>query len=62
MNNEYLANLLFPNATQSIQDMQDKYPQRELKEDAKLTRYLLGYDHHNTFAHHRRSNGYYRDR
>lgn len=38
MNNEYLANLLFPNVTQTIEDMQNKYPKRELKEGAIVSR------------------------
>lgn len=38
MNNEYLANLLFPNVTQTIEDMQKKYPQRQLKEGAIVSR------------------------
>lgn len=37
--NEKLANLIFPDITESIEDLEKKYPKRNLKEDAEVTRF-----------------------
>ena len=39
MNYEYLANLIFPNIDKSVSDYRKIYPERELKEGAKVTRF-----------------------
>lgn len=39
MNYELLADLLFPNVTETPEDMEKKYPPRELPEGAKVTRF-----------------------
>jgi len=39
MNEYHLANLIFPNIKKSIQDLETMYPERELKEGAKVTRF-----------------------
>ena len=37
--NEDLANLLFPDVTESIEDLEARYPARDLKEGAQVTRF-----------------------
>ena len=39
MDYNYLAQLLFPNVTQTPEDMEAKFPQRQLPEGAKVTRF-----------------------
>ena len=39
MNFELLADLLFPNVTETPADMENKYPPRQLAEGAKVTRF-----------------------
>ena len=39
MNNKDLARVIFPNITKSIMDYEKEYPERELKEGAKVTRF-----------------------
>ena len=39
MNFELLADLLFPNVTETPADMENKYPPRRLAEGAKVTRF-----------------------
>ena len=39
MNNQKLAELLFPNITKTIEDLEKEYPKRELKEGAMVTRF-----------------------
>jgi Glutamyl- and glutaminyl-tRNA synthetases len=39
MNEYHLANLIFPNIKKSIQDLETMYPERKLKEGAKVTRF-----------------------
>lgn len=36
---EKLANLIFPDITETIEDLEKKYPERDLKEGAEVTRY-----------------------
>ncbi|MBQ9266446.1 MAG: glutamate--tRNA ligase [Bacilli bacterium] len=36
---EELANLIFPNIKETIEDLEKKYPERDLKEGAKVTRF-----------------------
>ena len=38
MDNKYLADLLFPDITLTMEDYEKKYPERNLKEGAKVTR------------------------
>ncbi len=43
-----LAELLFPNVTESVEDLEKRYPERELKEGARVTRFApspTGYLH-----------------
>ncbi|MDD6801225.1 MAG: glutamate--tRNA ligase family protein, partial [Mollicutes bacterium] len=37
--NEELAELLFPDVTETIEDLEKKYPPRELPEGAQVTRF-----------------------
>ena len=39
MTNKDLANLIFPNVTKTIEDYEKMYPERNLKEGAKVTRF-----------------------
>ena len=39
MDYNYLADLLFPNIKATIEEIESKYPQRNLKEGAKVTRF-----------------------
>ena len=39
MTNKDLANLIFPNITKTIEDYEKEYPERNLKEGAKVTRF-----------------------
>ena len=40
MNNyEKLANLIFPDITETIEDLEKRYPARDLPEGAKVTRF-----------------------
>jgi glutamyl-tRNA synthetase len=39
MTNKELANLIFPNITKTIEDIEKEYPKRELSEGAKVTRF-----------------------
>ena len=39
MTNKDLANLIFPNITKTIEDYEKEYPERNLEEGAKVTRY-----------------------
>lgn len=39
MNNDYLADLLFPNISEDIADVMRRYPRRNLKEGAMVTRF-----------------------
>lgn len=39
MDFNYLADLLFPNVTMTMEELEAKYPQRNLKEGAKVTRF-----------------------
>ncbi len=39
MNRQDLANLIFPNITKTIEDYEKMYPERNLKEGAKVTRF-----------------------
>ena len=34
-----LANLIFPHITESLEDLENRYPERELKEGMKVTRF-----------------------
>ena len=34
-----LANLLFPDVTETIEDLEKRYPERDLKEGARVTRF-----------------------
>ena len=48
MTNKDLANLIFPNITKTVEDYEKMYPERELKEGAKVTRFApspTGYIH-----------------
>lgn len=43
-----LANLLFPNVTETVEDLEKRYPERDLKEGARVTRFApspTGYLH-----------------
>ena len=37
--NEDLANLIFPDITETIEDLEKRYPERNLKEGAEVTRF-----------------------
>lgn len=39
MNRQELADLIFPNITKTIEDYEKEYPERDLPEEAKVTRY-----------------------
>ena len=39
MTNKDLANLIFPNITKTIEDYEKEYPERNLPEGARVTRY-----------------------
>lgn len=48
MTNKELANLIFPDINETISDLEKKYPKRDLKEGAKVTRFApspTGYFH-----------------
>lgn len=48
MTNKDLANIIFPNITKTVEDYEKMYPERELKEGAKVTRFApspTGYIH-----------------
>ncbi len=47
-----LANLLFPNVTETVEDLEKRYPERDLKEGARVTRFApspTGYLHIGAF-------------
>ncbi|MBQ5883109.1 MAG: glutamate--tRNA ligase, partial [Clostridia bacterium] len=47
-----LANLLFPNVKETVEDLEKRYPERDLKEGARVTRFApspTGYLHIGAF-------------